>query len=208
VLPVSLGRPLPPTADPGLALLSRCAAAGLRVPAGSVLLDDGARPGHEALHGLRRCDLVTVRPAVGGPVPQDDVDALVTALAAAYGDGRDVLILRAVPAVHAGTARLCAPMDVVDAVEGDADQLLRGLAPELRRLRVPALRRRLQRAHRGGDEWHTPLPPWAMRLSRLLRDVRRVLGREDVRGEREVEWADDGRVCWLLQVSAGRRLRD
>jgi len=39
-------------------------------------------------------------------------------------------------------------------------------------------------------------PAWARRLQALLRDVRGVFGARDW----DVEWADDGDRCWLLQV--------
>lgn len=201
---VRLGRPLPTGADPAVALLARCATSGLRVPDGAVLLNDGAPPTSCPLDLFPPRALVAIRPAVGAPVPYDDAVALTAALTAAYGVGRDVLVLRAVDAVHSGTARLLAPMDLVQAVEGEASGLLLGTVPEVLGLRVPALRRKLQRPHRGGDDWRTPLPPWGMRLSRLLRGVRRAVGA----GGRTVEWADDGRVCWLVQVSTRAGLGD
>jgi len=40
------------------------------------------------------------------------------------------------------------------------------------------------------------MPPFARRLQKLLRGVRRTFGRGDWR----IEWADDGEICWLLQV--------
>ena len=40
------------------------------------------------------------------------------------------------------------------------------------------------------------MSPFARRLQKLLRGVRRTLGR----GEWIIEWADDGEICWLLQV--------
>lgn len=71
-----------------------------------------------------------------------------------------------------------------------------GAADEERELLVPRLKQ-WHRPHRGGDEWRTPLPPWGMRLARLLRAVRRALGDVDV----VVDWADDGRRCRLTAVS-------
>ncbi len=40
------------------------------------------------------------------------------------------------------------------------------------------------------------LPPFARRLQKLLRGVRRSFGK----GEWRVDWADDGKICWLLQI--------
>ena len=40
------------------------------------------------------------------------------------------------------------------------------------------------------------LPQYARRLQKLLRGVRRTFGRVNW----TVEWADDGNICWLLQI--------
>lgn len=48
--------------------------------------------------------------------------------------------------------------------------------------------------------WQRPAkaaPPHCQRLQQLLRGVRRTFGRADWR----VEWLDDGRLCWLLQLA-------
>jgi pyruvate,water dikinase len=39
-------------------------------------------------------------------------------------------------------------------------------------------------------------PPYFQRLQKLLRGVRRTFGK----GQWQVEWADDGRICWILQI--------
>jgi hypothetical protein len=98
-------------------------------------------------------------------------------------------------AVHAGTARLkhSTAIDEVAAREVTVAGLAAKEAPRV--LLVPRLHR-WQRPHRGGDEWRTPLPPWAMRLAKLLRQVRRALGDADL----VVHWADDGRTCRLIAV--------
>lgn len=100
-------------------------------------------------------------------------------------------------AVHAGQARLRhgQSMDVVTAREVTVAAQVAGVSHQERELLVPRLRR-WQRPHRGGDEWRTPLPPWGMRLAKLLRAVRRAVGDADL----VVEWADDGRCCRLLGV--------
>lgn len=101
-------------------------------------------------------------------------------------------------AVHAGTATLtrARPVDVVRAREVTVAAHVAGAAFDERELLVPRLKR-WHRPHRGADEWRTPLPPWGMRLARLLRAVRRALGDVDV----VVDWADDGRRCRLTGVS-------
>jgi len=40
------------------------------------------------------------------------------------------------------------------------------------------------------------LPPFARRLQMLLRGVRRTFGA----GNWQVDWLDDGRICWLIQI--------
>lgn len=49
--------------------------------------------------------------------------------------------------------------------------------------------------------WQRPdtnRPPHLQRLQRLLRGVRRTFGS----GEWQVDWLDDGRICWLLQIQS------
>ena len=100
-------------------------------------------------------------------------------------------------AVHAGTARLLhgTVVDEVRAREVTIAAHVAGAADEERVLQVPRLGR-WQRPHRGADEWRTPLPPWGMRLAKLIRAVRRAVGDADLL----VEWADDGRTCRLIAV--------
>lgn len=197
---IRLGTPLPPAVDTEGHLLTRCAQAGVRLPVGAVLLDGG-----KGLGPLRRSEHVLLR-ALGTSqavrVSSDDPAGLGAALLAARQTrppaGRcDLLVLRSVRSVHAGRAivRASQPYDVVDAVEGEPyDQA----GAEVRTLHLPRLERRWQRAHRGADQWRTPLPPYGMRLSRLLRDVRRALGP----GDRVLAWADDGQTCRLLGVAS------
>ena len=100
-------------------------------------------------------------------------------------------------AVHAGTARLSrrTPMDEVHVREVTVAAHTAGHADDVRVLVFPKLRP-WQRPHRGGDVWRTPLPPWGMRLSRLIRSVRRALGDCELL----LEWVDDGRRCRLVSV--------
>jgi hypothetical protein len=100
-------------------------------------------------------------------------------------------------AVHAGSARLAhgRQLDVVHAREVTVAARVAGKDGDVRELLVPRLRR-WQRPHRGGDAWRTPLPPWGMRLARVLRAVRRAVGDADL----VVDWADDGRCCRIIAV--------
>lgn len=199
---VRLGRPLPGAVHPEAALLGRCAAAGLPVPAGAVLLagsdDLGPLAPGSVLLRVPGCDSA-VRVATGDPAVL--AAAVRTArLTTAAGARADLLVLRAVDPVHAGHADLTGDGPVVvRAVEGEAHRLAHLQDDrDVRELLVPHLGR-FGRAHRGADPWRTPLPPWGMRLSRLLRDVRRRLGPDAVTA---VTWADDGRSCRLLGVAS------
>ena len=100
-------------------------------------------------------------------------------------------------AVHAGAAELVSGngVDLVRAREVTVAARVAGAAEDERELLVPRLKR-WQRPHRGADEWRTPLPPWGMRLARLLRAVRRALGDVDA----VISWADDGRRCRLVAI--------
>jgi hypothetical protein len=195
---VRLGSPLPAGVTEPLQLLARCAAAGLPVAGGVVVLETSTGSDAELVARLRTLPSapLDLPPTAYGLDPAD-IPALAGALRAAFARGGAVLARPQVRSVHAGTAamRPGAACDVARAVEGQAHEVVG--SDDVRTLRMPVLRRSRQRAHRGGDEWRTPLPPWGMRLSRSLRDVRRVLGDRDL----DVEWADDGRTCRLLWVS-------
>jgi len=150
------------------------------------LLDvDGADPAAllAAIEEVRASGRGQVRASGGGQGP------------ASGGGGaprrRDVLLVAMVPARHAGVAATEADHldDVVAWTDGLADRLLAG--------RVTGRRSLLERL----EPFERPrapagAPPFAARLARLLRGVRLVLGR----GDWDVEWADDGRTCWLVQV--------
>ena len=131
-----------------------------------------------------------------------DQDALATALADVWGSAdraggnfrRDVLLLQMVDARHAGVAfsEQEHEDDLVNVVAGTADRLVSGavagdalLLPKLRLWERPP-----------GTASLLPNRPFALRLQRLLRDIRRVFGP----GDWDVEWADDGERCWLIQL--------
>ncbi len=196
---VRLGRPLPEAVHPEAALLGRCAGAGLPVPAGAVLL-----AGSDDLGPLAPGSVLLRVPGSDTAlrVATDDPAVLTAAvrtvrLSTPGGARADLLVLRAVDPVHAGRADLTGEGPaVVRAVEGEAHELF--TSGDVRELLVPRLGR-CSRAHRGADPWRTPLPPWGMRLSRLLRAVRRLPGTDVVT---TVTWADDGRACRLLGVAS------
>ena len=131
-----------------------------------------------------------------------DGEALATALADVWGSAnrargafrRDLLLLQMVDARHAGVAfsEQEHEDDLVNVVAGTADRLVAGaVAGEA--LLLPKLRR-WERSPGTGSL--LPTRAFAPRLQRLLRDIRRVFGP----GDWDVEWADDGEQCWLIQL--------
>lgn len=202
---------------PKAALLDRCAAAGLPVPTGVVVPHEDLWPLRRTAHelaGLRLAPTVAVRSAfaaedgttqslagafttrldVPGATPAALAHALTEVVASGdrHADGpvdrRDVLILAMVPAVRAGVAFTQRDFedDLVDHVGGLAEDLVAGV--------VAGTREQLAKRRRG----ESTLPGWRGRLQALLRAVRRELGD----GDWDVEWADDGVRCWLVQVRA------
>lgn len=199
--------------------LDQAAQAGLPVPAGAVLLDEFFRlaldtglaqagrrgvviPDPELWHNTlfhsirlprfrRPVDVQAVAgeslgasPVISRDVDFDDPLAAARAVEAVWSAGaeplrRDVLVIETVAAATTGVAT----------TEGvvDADWIAPvGATPF-------AL---LQLRRRGPD---ADLPPYTHRLQQLLGGVRRTFGP----GAWRVAWADDGRICWLVQVSAG-----
>ena len=114
---------------------------------------------------------------------------------------RDVLMMEMVSAQVAGVAFTEAAYtdDLINFSQGTADKLVSGL--------VEGETRFLPQLHRG--EWPTAPEPFARRLQLLLRGVRRTFGpgnsATDWRGDWDIEWADDGQVCWLVQVRPATR---
>jgi len=104
---------------------------------------------------------------------------------------RDILMVEMVDALHAGVAFTEHDFedDLVNWTRGTGERLVAG-EENGNTLDLPKLR--------AGDK--SRLAPtaagFAPRLQALLRDVRRVFGAHDW----EIEWADDGRTCWLLQL--------
>ncbi|MFM7535802.1 MAG: PEP-utilizing enzyme [Acidimicrobiales bacterium] len=207
LLPLGSGRA--GTLGPKAALLDRLAADGLAVPEGVILLDGAPSA---ALHGHLPPGPLAVRSAfsledgstsslAGGfrtelRVDASDVDAAVARVrASADGDTggvqRDVLVMRLVEARHAGVAFTDPDRydDVVNVTAGTAERLVGGEVPG-RRLTL------------GWWDDVRAEGNWAPRLQRLLAAVRRRLGPGPQRRGWDVEWADDGRRCWLVQARA------
>jgi hypothetical protein len=195
--------------------LDQAAKSGLPVPAGAILLDEfyqlllvegviGLENGrirttnptwlhqtlYESVRFPRLDNLVAVRAAAAAVTdPQMNVnfnnpDQLAHALCAVWSSfadqRRDVLVMEMIAGAAAGTA--------VTNTNQDSDTLYNNNIPE------PAALPQLGR-------WKRPdlsLPPHQQRLQMLLRGVRRTFGQ----GQWQIDWVDDGRICWLLQVQS------
>jgi hypothetical protein len=203
--------------EPGV-LLDRATRAGLPVPRGGILLDDFYHSAlndglfavangrltcpdplllHDALYeAIRFPQLpkpVVVRPIFSptdGRFPSqvnvhftdpvqlaDSLSAVYTsALAQPANVRRDVMVMEMVDVVVSGTA-VTDTSDPSDTITYDDQSMT-----------VPQLGH-FQRAS-------SDVPPFAQRLQKLLRGVRRTLGK----GNWRIEWADDDDVCWLTQI--------
>lgn len=214
---------------PKAANLDRAAAAGLPVPAGVVVLDEflsvSLRRGRLAQTAdgftiqdkaafVRSLNLPLAAPrlavrsaftvedgatesfagrfdSVLNVTPEALPDALCrvwnSSLRCASALRRDALVMAMVEARWAGVAatETAHEDDLVNYTAGPADRLVGG-AVSGDALELPKL-----------QAFESPTEKdFAGRLQALLRDVRRVFGR----GDWDVEFADDGRTCWLLQV--------
>ncbi len=105
------------------------------------------------------------------------IEAVITVWQAGrgYETRRDILIMEMVKTQQQGT--------VLSHAEASFDTVSDGL-------KLPKLTRWQRSAQSAG---------WQRRLHLLLRGVRRTLSLEEVQ-DWEVTWADDGKVCWLLQI--------
>lgn len=200
-------------------LLDRAARAGLPVPRGGILLDDFYQSAlndglfvvangrltypdplllHEALYEAVRFPKlpkpVIVRPIFSptdGRFPSqvnvhftdpvqlaDSLSAVYTSVLAQPANmRRDVLVMEMVDVVVVGTA--------VTDTEHSADT-------------ITYREQNLTLSQLGFFQFPNPdVPPFARRLQKLLRGVRRTLGK----GNWKIEWADDDDVCWLTQIT-------
>ncbi len=191
---------------PKAALLDRAVEHGLPVPRAWVLASDDVAEATDAMPAR-----VAVRSAFSSEdgsttsnagrfttvldVAAHDPDAFASAVAEvrASADGSvarpDVMVMEMVPAHVAGVAFSEAGWqdDLVEWVDGLADELVGGR----REGTLIELPRRV-----GGERPADARPMWQDRLTALLDDVRAAFGDE----RWDLEWADDGERCWLLQI--------
>lgn len=187
---------------PKAALLDRAARAGLAVPAGLVVLDGadadqaarqsptagsyavrsafGAEDGADSSRaGWFETELRVAPADIAGAIERvrasrDRVDGSIRA---------DVLVMAMVDATHAGVAFTEPDTydDIVNVVGSTAEKLVSGEEAGDRIL-LPRI--------------ETPDEPWAQRLRALLAEVRAEFGDAPW----DLEWADDGEQCWLVQI--------
>lgn len=176
--------------------LDRAVAAGLPVPPAALLPAGGVAPTAADLTAL-----LGARPPQVVLTPVDAPDAAETVAASAAPARLQLLlpagavsVVAAVAAVHAGSVwRRVGAADVVAVREVTAEAAERGQDREERVWSMPPLRSG-QRPHRASDG--VPLPPWGMRLARLLRRIQSVPGMTDPTVR--IDWRDDGGAIWLF----------
>ncbi|NOK57420.1 MAG: hypothetical protein GFH27_549309n155 [Chloroflexi bacterium AL-W] len=106
---------------------------------------------------------------------------------------RDVLVMGMVTARHAGVAFTERDFedDLINFTAGTAEDLVSGaVAGEALSLAKLRIWERPKQGKRSQQQ------PFVARLQVLLRDVRQVFGVQDW----DIEWADDGTRCWLIQI--------
>ncbi len=204
---------------PKAAMLHRAALAGVAIPDGIVVPDSSfeawCAAGYPLPVGLQG-SLLVIRSAFSsedGPrdsdagqfasvlrVPADDRAAIAAAVSRVRASGeraaahRDLIVMRFVDARYAGVAFTEREHedDLVNMVVGTAEELLTGKVSG-QTLDIPRVRR--------GEPTDALLPPWAQRLQRVLQLVRELANvNRWGSGDWDVEWADDGTTCWVVQL--------
>lgn len=192
-------------------LLDEAAKAGLPVPSGAILLDELFKlllnegvvvmkngritapdpiwlyetiyqsvrfPHLDKLVAVRSVDTATAEPQLN--VDFTDPGQLSRSLCELWSQligRRDVLVMEMQAIEMAGTAFI-SPANQQDTIQPLNKPPI--FIPQLNRWQRPA----------------ADLPPPFQRLQQLLRGVRRTFGT----GEWQIDWLDDGRICWLIQI--------
>lgn len=211
-------------AAPKAAMLHRAALAGVAIPDGIVVpdasFDAWCAEGYPLSQGLRGA-LLVIRSAFSTEdapheslagqfasvlrVPSDDPAAVAAAVSRVRASGerasgeraaphRDLIVMRFVDARHAGVSFTEREHedDLVNMVAGTAEDLLTGKVSG-QTLDIPRVRR--------GEPTDILLPGWAQRLQRVLQLVRELASvNRWGSGDWDLEWADDGMTCWVVQL--------
>ena len=130
-------------------------------------------------------------------VDMNDPDELARALCSVWSVSprsevafrRDVLVMEMVAGEMGGTAtstKLSASVTTKLNADAPTDQIT---TPD-NTLEIPQLTGFFPRTD-------SSLPPYAQRLQKLLRGIRRTFGE----GSWQVDWLDDGEICWVMKVA-------
>jgi pyruvate,water dikinase len=132
-------------------------------------------------------------------VPRENPERFVEALCEVWSSAfrregeflRDVLVMEMIDAQVAGVAFTETDYedDLVNFTDGTAEKLVSGNIEGESRL-IPKLYGYETKIE------NEPLLDWEERLQLLLREVRRTFGEKNW----DIEWADDGKACWLIQL--------
>jgi rifampicin phosphotransferase len=204
---------------PKAAMLHRAALAGVAIPRGVIIPDASfaawQADGYPLPRELQAATLIIRSAFSTEDIPRDgqtgafqsvlrvagqDVAAIAAAAVQvrASGEGaaprRDLIVMQLVDARHAGVAFTEREHedDLVNMVNGTAEDLLTGKVSG-QTLEIPRCRR--------GETPDPLLPGWAQRLQQVLQLVRELANvNRWGSGDWDLEWADDGRVCWVVQL--------
>ncbi len=195
--------------------LDRAAADGLPVPAGFVVPDAAdlgdlgpaglgpalrplsaavaVRSAFSAEDGVATAMAGRFETELGVAANEEDVAAAVARVresgSVEPSARRDVLVMSMVAAERAGVLFTEQQFedDLVNVVSGLAESLVSG-AEAGEEFQLPKLRWR--------EQPDPSQPGWKQRLALLMRDVSQTFGE----GDWDIEWADDGTTCWLVQL--------
>lgn len=194
---VSLQHNLPVSASHPIRLLSAARKSGLPVPDSFLLPDEAyqaalqhglihrqtdhtlACPEPEALAAFLHLPTLpqslNIRLPFAKPLATDSqqIGRALCEIWASEAERRDVLVMPKIETQHTGTA--------FTETDFENDYMIESIGQEIPRWRF------WERAAEN---------TFITRLQKLLRRIRRVFGAKNW----EIEWADDGRICWLMQI--------
>ena len=150
--------------------------------------EDSARASHAGTF------LSVLRVRGSDPAAIADAAQRVRASGEGIAPRRDLIVMQLVDAKHAGVAFTEREHedDLVNMVNGTAEDLLTGNVAG-QTLDIPRCRR--------GETTDVLLQSWAQRLQRVLQLIRELANvNRWGSGDWDVEWADDGTTCWVVQL--------